>query len=133
MYNKLSQHGLELNDIISLLNYCSDPDRLLDIVLTNPYVMITNVNGIGWTKADKLAAKLRYTANDPRRVDAYVVHTFREWSNAGHTWCNPNALWSQVSNFFGTDDMSLLQESLRRLIADIILWSSEDKTQLGLQ
>lgn len=133
VYNKLSQHGLELNDIISLLNYCPDPDRLLDMVLTNPYVMITNVKCIGWTKADKLAAKLGYTANDPRRVDAYVVHTFREWSNAGHTWCNPNALWSQVSNFFGTDDMSLLQGSLRRLIADKILWSSEDKTQLGLQ
>lgn len=29
--------------------------------------------------------------------------------------------------------MSLLQGSLRRLIADNILWSSEDKTQLGLQ
>lgn len=133
VYNKLSQHGLELNDIISLLNYCPDPDRLLDMVLTNPYVMITNVHGIGWTKADKLAVKLGYTPNDPRRVDAYVVHFFREWSNAGHTWCTPDALWSQVSNFFGTDDMTLLQGSLRRLIADSILWSSEDKTQLGLQ
>lgn len=29
--------------------------------------------------------------------------------------------------------MSLLQGALRRLIADNILWSSEDKTQLGLQ
>ena len=132
VFNTLSQHGLDLSDIVALLNYCSNPDKLLDMVLSNPYVMITQVKGIGWTKADKLAAKLGYAPDDPRRVDAYVVYLFHEWSNQGHTWCGPDTLWNSVSSFFNVDEFSVLRDSLYRLFEAGVLWSSEDKTQIGL-
>lgn len=133
VYNQLSQHGLDMNDIVSLLNRCPDPDRLLDMVLTNPYTMITEVKGIGWVKADAMAAKLGYTADDPRRIDAYVVHYLREQSEKeGHTWCDPETLWQAVAVRLKLSEFEPLQESLHRLIADNIVWGSEDKTQLGL-
>lgn len=133
VFSQLSQHGLDLKDIVSLLHYCPNPDKLLDMVLTNPYVMITEVHGIGWTKADNLAKKLGCVGADPRRIDAYVVHLFREWSKQGHTWTDPESLWQGVASYLELTDFEPLQQSLGRLFEAKILWRSDDKMKIGLQ
>lgn len=133
-YTSLSQYGLTIDAITSLLNYCPDVDKLLSMIEQNPYLMITEVRGIGWAKADALAQKLGIVGHDPRRVDAYVVHFLQSRAeNGGHTWCEPQALWDAVSFDLRVDDPTILQNSLYRLHDSEVLWWPEDRSKIALR
>lgn len=133
-YTALCQYGLTMESITSLLNYCPDVDKLLDLIQKNPYLMITEIKGIGWAKADSLAAKLGITGHDPRRVDAYVIHFLTSFAEeGGHTWCTPQALWDAVSYQLGLNDHDILRESLHRLNKDNKLWWPEDRSKIALK
>lgn len=133
-FTALSQYGLSMETITSLLNYCPDVDKLLSLIKTNPYLMITEVRGVGWAKADALAAKLGISGQDPRRIDAYVTHFFlTRAESGGHTWCTPQALWDAISFDLRIDDPSVLQQSLYRLHDADKLWWPEDRSRIALR
>jgi exodeoxyribonuclease V alpha subunit len=61
-------------------------------VRANPY-LLTQVDGIGFATADRMAMALGFDAIDPRRVDAFLVHLLKEYTERrGHTAC-PTDIW----------------------------------------
>jgi exodeoxyribonuclease V alpha subunit len=61
-------------------------------VRANPYAL-TQVDGIGFATADRMAMALGFDALDPRRVDAFLVHLLKEYTERnGHTAC-PTDIW----------------------------------------
>ncbi|MCF8306473.1 MAG: ATP-dependent RecD-like DNA helicase [Ignavibacteriales bacterium] len=58
------------------------------VISDNPYKLIDDIYGIGFITADKIAEKLGFTHDDPRRIDAAVVYTLRSLSDEGHV-CYP--------------------------------------------
>lgn len=57
-------------------------------VLENPY-SLTEVNGIGFTKADVIFLNAGNDPNDIRRIRAYTDHIFDTKFQDGHTWISP--------------------------------------------
>lgn len=132
-YTRLSQYGLTMDAITSLLNYCPNVDKLLSMLESDPYLMITEVRGIGWSKADAIAQKMGIAGQDPRRVDAYVVHFLdNRAESGGHTWCEPQILWDAASYDLRISDPTVLQESLYRLHERHLLWWPEDRSKIAL-
>ena len=133
-YACLAQYDLPVESITSLLTYCPDVDKLIGLIKNDPYLMITEVHGIGWAKADAIAAKMGITNHDPRRVDAYVMHFLHSRAEmGGHTWCEPQTLWDAASYDLKLDEPRILQESLHRLHSRQKLWWPDDHSKIALQ
>jgi exodeoxyribonuclease V alpha subunit len=60
------------------------------MIKEDPYLMLGEVEGLGWAKIDEIAQKVGVQHSDPRRVRAAIEWTVREASKDGHT-CQPAA------------------------------------------
>lgn len=96
-YVQLSQYGLTSNAIAKLCAIYKSTDIAIARIEENPYVLIREVNGYGWKKADVIALNKGFTRNDPRRVKAYAeFYLMEQCEQNGHSWMNVNALLTAV-------------------------------------
>jgi len=84
---KLHSYGLTSYQIGRLKSAYSTLARALEVLHSDPYRIIVDVEGIGWIRADAVASRMGLTSEDPRRARAGVVHLLRESSQReGHTY-----------------------------------------------
>lgn len=70
-------------------------------VKDNPY-LLTMVDGIGFSTADKMAIAIGFDKNNPKRVAAFLCHLLEEYSkNEGHTACPADEWFKQASMQLG--------------------------------
>lgn len=73
-YTKLIEYGLTPSAIGKLVHQYHGADTLVKKIEENPYVLIDDVHGIGWKKADALALNMGLKPNSQFRIEAYVMH-----------------------------------------------------------
>ena len=64
------------------------PHSPADIIQNNPYRLITDIHGIGFLTADRIAAKMKIEKNHPKRLCAGIVYCLDELASRGNT-CFP--------------------------------------------
>lgn len=80
----------------SFKNVAEDPGKIEAMVRRNPFIL-TRVEGIGFSTADKMAMALGFNPTCPERVEAMLLHLLGEFStNQGHTAC-PVDEWFRLS------------------------------------
>ncbi len=136
LYDTLMEHqGLEqamilLNQYgfgpqLSMKIYQAYKETTIDVVQTNPYKLVEDVQGIGFGRADELGHQIGITGNHPDRIKAGCLYILeRECMQNGHVFVQAEHLLVSVQN--------LLEENKRDLIefADIneqLLALEEDK------
>lgn len=77
-------------------------DDAMDIVKAEPY-RLTEIDGIGFLTADKVAMAVGIKPDAPARVQAAVRHILSEAENEGHCSLRPNDLVKEVPALLGTD------------------------------
>ena len=92
--------------------------KSLETVKHNPYVLIHDIEGIGFCIADRLALSSGVSRDDPRRVGAAVIHLLRKISDDGHCFCRVENLESMMQKLFKEDDVPL--DSLGMVISEEI-------------
>ena len=55
IFVELEDYNLTNNMIKRLMNRYNSPDIVIEKVKTNPYILVNEVDGIGWKKADEIA------------------------------------------------------------------------------
>lgn len=79
--------GYNISTTIALKIYEIYKNQTIEIVKTNPYRLVEEVNGIGFLKADKIAQSMGIAADSPFRIRAGILHTLNEASDKnGHTY-----------------------------------------------
>lgn len=74
------------------------------VVKSNPYRLITDIDGIGFLTADRIARELGILAEDEFRLKAAVMHTLKEAADkAGHTYLPLNELIKTVNILTGIE------------------------------
>jgi exodeoxyribonuclease V alpha subunit len=63
----------------------------IEVVTRNPYRLSTDIHGIGFRTADKIAQHIGYDKNAPARAEAGILHVLTQFSDEGHT-CSPYEL-----------------------------------------
>jgi exodeoxyribonuclease V alpha subunit len=58
----------------------------------NPYRLADDIWGIGFKTADRIAANLGFTSEDPRRVESGILFVLNELSGEGHCYATHNQL-----------------------------------------
>ena len=69
-------HGIPMKYLIKMDSiYGRD---LISIVLNNPYILIKDIDGIGFRLADKIALSLGVSSNDERRIRALLIYSIKQ-------------------------------------------------------
>ncbi|MDZ5470874.1 ATP-dependent RecD-like DNA helicase (plasmid) [Bacillus sp. 31A1R] len=120
LYDALMEHqGLE-QAMIALNQYGFGPqlamkiyqvykDQTVQIIQSNPYKLVEDVEGIGFTRADDLGSQLGISGNHPDRIKAACLYTLEnECMQKGHVYIHAKNLLELVK--------VLLEESQSALI-----------------
>ena len=77
--------------------------RAIAVVRENPYRLATDIAGIGFAIADKIAEKIGIDKNAPRRLEAGVLHALWSMAGEGHVYYPLELLQAYCSQMLGVD------------------------------
>ncbi|MEE1072968.1 MAG: helix-hairpin-helix domain-containing protein, partial [Cellulosilyticum sp.] len=63
-----------------------------EVVKNTPYRLVEDIYGIGFRKADEIAAQVGIAKEDPNRIKTGVLYLLTNFSNNGHTYMPRNML-----------------------------------------
>ena len=67
-------------------------DRTTEVVKNTPYRLVEDIYGIGFRKADEIAAQVGIAREDPHRIRTGILYLLTNNSNNGHTYMPRNVL-----------------------------------------
>jgi exodeoxyribonuclease V alpha subunit len=89
-------------------------DRSIAVVKENPYRLATDVFGIGFVTADRIAEKLGFTRDAAMRVEAGILYILNQLSDEGNVFYPYEPLASKGTEILGVDRAAIVR-ALRTL------------------
>ncbi|HEV7668640.1 MAG TPA: ATP-dependent RecD-like DNA helicase [Thermoanaerobaculia bacterium] len=112
----LQSHGVQTGHAVKIYKrYGSDA---LAVVREDPFRLATDVFGIGFKTADRIAFALGLPADAPRRLEAGLLHALAEASDRGHLFLPRERLFADSALLLGSPDPALLAQALAEISAD---------------
>lgn len=113
----LGEYGLTNRAIQKLVKIYHSPDIAIERIKENPYVLIREVRGYGWTKADQIALNQGIERDSEKRIKAYTEYYLEEQCEAnGHSWMDINVLLTAVQ----TECAPVTDEKLIAVVKDML-------------
>lgn len=138
VYQKMiTDFGLSMTMINRIIKHFKDsPDLALAKLQDNPYNM-TEVEGIGFLKADEIAITSGIDKLDVRRVRAYILYYLEEIGNShGHSYAYYDEIVDNVEEYLGDGiSQDLVDETIQTLIDEKKLYfrDTEDSLIIALR
>lgn len=128
----LYSYGISPKLVVKILKIYEK--QALSLIHDNPYQMITDIEGIGFLKADEIARTIGIAMDDPRRIRAALVHVMnRVSSQEGHTYLLKNQLIDTAMQFLNKDAMVEIETVEKEILALIKSKQlSEDEARIFL-
>lgn len=86
-------------------------NEAINILKQNPYQLITDIDGIGFVKADNIAIKMGFDMASEKRREAGITYTLYQFAEEGNTYATKSFLSSEVANLLSLAP-SLIDESI---------------------
>lgn len=113
----LQRFDVSLN--LALKIYKTYGARTEEVIKTNPYQLISDVERVGFQTADKIAQEVGITKDSDFRIRAGIIYTLKEASNkSGHTALPDDILKKELLSLLGFDETYL--EKVMCNIEDLI-------------
>ena len=131
IFVELDEYGLTNNMIKRLMERYHSPDLIIEKVKTNPYVLVNEVEGIGWKRADEIALAGHIEFDSPTRIGAYIVYYLNRCGDEGYSWITPDQLLGSILDNLGEE---VSDENITTAIRELgnKLWWNEEKDKIGL-
>ena len=131
IFVELEDYGLTNNMIKRLMDRYHSPDLIIEKVKTNPYVLVNEVDGIGWKRADEIALAGNIKPDSPMRISAYIIYYLNMCGENGNSWITPDELLGAILDNLGEE---IPDENITMAIRELgnKLWWNEDKDKIGL-
>ena len=131
IFVELEDYNLTNNMIKRLMNRYNSPDLVIEKVKTNPYILVNEVDGIGWKKADEIALAGNIKPDSPVRIGAYITYYLNKCGEEGCSWITPDQLLGAILDNLGEE---IPDENITKAIRELgdKLWWNEDKDKIGL-
>lgn len=132
IYSELDEYNLSSSIIDKLIERYNSPDMVIEKIKNNPYVLVTEVKGIGWAIADKIALAGGLGEYSVERISAYIYQYLYDVGEDGFSWITTDELMGSILEKFGEDiPDSSVTEAVHYM--EDKLWWSEDKSRIGLK
>ena len=98
-YVELQKLGLTKAAIDKLVAHYHSADVAIDKIQSNPYILIKEVRGYGWERADEIAARQGFTPGCRERVMAYAQYYLeKQADDNGNSWVSIDDLITNTYN-----------------------------------
>ncbi len=84
-------------------------NQSIAVVKQNPYRLATDIFGIGFQTADRIAGKLGFDKNSRLRVEAGILYVLNQLSDEGHVYFPYKPLISKSCDILGVDRDPVIQ------------------------
>lgn len=113
---ELFSYGLSSNLSMKLFNYYGY--EAAEIIKDNPYRLITEVDGIGFIRADEIAFKVGFKEDNPKRIKAAINFSIYEYINkTGNTYLSHDMLYQAIRKLL---DINKLQDEIKVAVEELI-------------
>lgn len=129
IYIELEDYNLTNNVVNKLMSTYHSPDLVVDKVKNNPYVLVNEVNGLGWKKADEIALKGGINPLGETRVAEYIKYYLKMSGDNGISWVTPDQLLGAILDEIGEE---VEDSTITKAIKSLDLWYDDEKTKIGL-
>lgn len=132
-YVKFHDLGLTKNAIDKLVQFYGSADAAVEVIEKNPYTLIVQVPGYGWSKADDIALAKGIALDSEERMGAYLVHYLREQADLnGNSWVDVDDLCTAIGQVCGDSDVEKIYNVVRNGIKTKVLYFDENNGRVGL-
>ncbi|WP_335869256.1 SF1B family DNA helicase RecD2 [Bacillus sp. 2205SS5-2] len=127
----LEQIMIKLNELgfgpqISMKIYQHYKDQALDILQKNPYQLVSDIEGIGFGRADELGAKLGIIGHHPDRIKAGILFALEQASlSEGHVYVDGESLLSEVRKLLQHNQQERIE--YEKIAQELVHLSEEGK------
>lgn len=91
----LQEYGISTN--LSVKIYNRYKDKTISTVQGNPYVLVEDIDGVGFLTADRIAANMGVEKNSVFRIRAGIMHTLKDIAEkSGNTYLNKSECIHQL-------------------------------------
>lgn len=131
IFTELEDYNLTNNMIQKLMDTYGSPELVIEKVKKNPYILVTEVNGIGWAKADNIAMSGGLDKYSPERISSFILFYLKDKAENGCSWITTDELLGAILDTLGEDiPDERITEAIRFI--ENKLWYNEDKDKIGL-
>ena len=109
----LTSHGLPVE--LGMPLYRRYGNMALEVLKSNPYLLVDPEIGVDFAAADQLAASVGIEADDPQRMEAAVLFELTYNLNNGHTFLPRRKLAPAAASLLALEDVDLLEQALDAL------------------
>jgi exodeoxyribonuclease V alpha subunit len=109
--------GVGVSTSLAVRIYKTYQDSSIAVVKNEPYRLASDVWGIGFKTADKIAQSLGIPPDSPERIKAGLQYTLSEASDQGHCYLPQESLIADAAQILAVDS-SLIQPALDALITE---------------
>ncbi len=102
-YVELDDYGLSNHMIQKLIEVYKSPEVVIKKIKENPYILSSEIEGIGFKKCDSIALSNGYTLNDPRRLKALSLYILDEYAQEGYSYIHAYDFMDRIEE--ETDDL----------------------------
>ena len=125
-YIELSSYGLTKNMIDKIIMSYGSPDVAVSKIKDNPYILIEDVDGIGFKKADEIALNGGYDPKGWKRCRAFIVDFFKGEANKGNSFTTYDNILDAIDEALGSDfPDEAIHMAMRSLEKSNTIWSRE--------
>ena len=121
-YVELGKYGLSQNIIDRLVNRYNSPEIAIEKINSNPYILVNEVRGVGFKKADEIALKTGIDPNSVERGVAFITYYFRVCAEEGDSYIDFEELLDAVDEYLGDYSDDSLDEAMLTLKNKGDLW-----------
>lgn len=125
--------GLTKGAIEKLVHFYGSPEAAIEVIEKNPYLLIIQVPGYGWAKADAIAMSQGLAHDSDERMGAYLVHYLREQAEMnGNSWVSVEDLCVVIDQVCDPQNDERIYELIRRNIKNHVLYYDKETERVGL-
>ncbi|MGI6213701.1 MAG: ATP-dependent RecD-like DNA helicase [Christensenellales bacterium] len=111
----LQEHNVPMGLIIKICNTYGEDT--VSSVQANPYQLVSDIDGVGFLTADKIAASLGISKDSDFRIEAGLTHILKEASyKDGHTCLPEQKLIKDTAKLIDITDEGCLSAAIERLL-----------------
>lgn len=118
--------SFDISTLFAVKIYKLYGDNAIDVLKENPYRLITDLDGVGFKKADAIALKMGIPFNSPQRISAGIVFTLNECGEQGDTYELKSFLTNEIVNLLQIE-ASFIETEIDNMVNDEQLVCLDDK------
>jgi exodeoxyribonuclease V alpha subunit len=106
-------------------------NRSIEVVKENPYRLATDIFGIGFITADRIAENLGFPKESPLRSEAGILYVLNQLSDEGHVYYPRESLIDKSIEILGVESTIISEalntlESSRRIVCEALREKDEE-------